>query len=107
MAATNIPVQRAGVNKRSQKLTTALYKQGEALHTEIYTIIHGMKSEIDDMDAQHNANIDGPGVAINKTSTEFMQVILDLKRLLDISDALSLSTHPGLRNSGDCLLSSK
>ena len=32
-AATNIPVQRADVNKRSQKLTTALDKQGEALHT--------------------------------------------------------------------------
>ena len=107
VAATNIPVQRAGVNKRSQKLTTALNKQGEALHTEIYTIIQGMKSEIDDMDAQHNADIDGPEVAINKTSTEFTQVILDLKRLLDISDALSLSTHPGLKNLRACLFSSK
>nr|XP_022300876.1 uncharacterized protein LOC111109080 [Crassostrea virginica] len=92
VAATNIPVQRAGVNKRSQKLTTALDKQGEALHAEIYTIIQGMKSEIDDMDAQHNADIDGPEVAINKTSTEITQVILDLKRLLNISDALSLTS---------------
>ena len=52
-AATNIPVQRADVNKRSQKLTTALDKQREVLHTEIDTIIQGMKSEIDDMDAQY------------------------------------------------------
>ena len=107
MATTNIPVQRACVNKRSQELTRVLDKQGEALHTEIYTIIQGMKPEIDDMDAQHNADIDGPEVAINKTSTEITQVILDLKRLLDISDGLSLSIHPGLRNSGACLLNSK
>ena len=55
-AATNIPDQRADVNKRSQKLTTALDKQGEALHTEIDTIIQGMKS--DDMDAWHKSAID-------------------------------------------------
>ena len=48
-AATNIPVQRADVNKYSQKLTSALDKQGAALHTEIDTIIQGMKSDIDDM----------------------------------------------------------
>ena len=52
-AATNIPLQRAELVKRSQKLTTALDKQGEALHTEIDNIIQEMKSEIDDMDAQH------------------------------------------------------
>ena len=42
-AATNISVQRADVNKRSQKLTTVLYKQRKALHREIDTIIQGMK----------------------------------------------------------------
>ena len=52
-AATNIPVQRADVNKRSQKLTTALDKQEEVLHTEIDTIIQGMKSYIKDMETQH------------------------------------------------------
>nr|XP_022296732.1 E3 ubiquitin-protein ligase TRIM36-like [Crassostrea virginica] len=82
-AATNIPVQRVDVNKRSQKLTTALDKQGEALHTEIDTIIQGMKSEIDDMDAQHIAAIDQQEDAINHTITEIKQAIRDLKRLLE------------------------
>nr|XP_022320423.1 uncharacterized protein LOC111122782 [Crassostrea virginica] len=82
-AATNIPVQRAGVNKRSQKLTTALDKQGEALHTEIDTIIQGMKSQIDVMDAQHIAAIDRQEVAINHTIPEITQTILDLKGLLE------------------------
>ena len=85
-AATNIPVQRADINDRSQKLKTALDKQGEALHTEIDTIIQGMKSVIDDMDAQHIAAIDQQEVAINHTITEITQTILDLKKLLDTID---------------------
>ncbi|XP_078331569.1 uncharacterized protein LOC144625229 [Crassostrea virginica] len=92
-AATNIPVQRADVNKRSQKLTTALDKQGEALHTEIDTIIQGMKSDIDDMDAQHIAAIDQQEVAINHTIPEITQAILDLKRLLDTSDVCLVSGY--------------
>ena len=46
-AATNITVQKADVRKYSQELTTALDKQGEALHREIDIIIQGMKSEIE------------------------------------------------------------
>ena len=92
-AATNIPVQRANVNKHSQKLTTALDKQGEALHTEIDTIIRRMKSKIEDMDAQHIAAIDQQEDAINHTITEITQVILDLKRLLDTSDVCLVSEY--------------
>ncbi|XP_078335042.1 uncharacterized protein LOC111126598 [Crassostrea virginica] len=91
-AATNIPVQRADVNKCSQKLTTALDKQGEALHTEIDTIIQGMKSQIDDMDAQHISAIDQQVDAINRTIPEITQAILDLKRLLErLQDKLDTS----------------
>nr|XP_022299120.1 uncharacterized protein LOC111107948 [Crassostrea virginica] len=52
-----------------------------------------MKSEIDDMDAQHIAAIDQQEVAINKTSTEIKKVILDLKRLLDTSDVCLVSEY--------------
>ena len=92
-AATNIPVQRADLNKHSQKLTTALDKQGEALHTEIDTIIQGKKSEIDDMDAQHIAAIDQQEKAINHNILEIKQIILDLKRLLDTSDVCLVSKY--------------
>ncbi|XP_078309649.1 uncharacterized protein LOC111108993 [Crassostrea virginica] len=85
-AATNIQVQRTDVRKHYQKLATALNKQGEALHTEIDTVIKEMKSEIDDMDAQHLAAIDEQEDAINHTINEMTQIILDLKRLLDTSD---------------------
>ncbi|XP_078331526.1 uncharacterized protein LOC144625198 [Crassostrea virginica] len=91
-AATNIPVQRADVNQRSQKLTTALDKQGEAIHTEIDTIIQGMKSEIDDMEAQHIAALDRQEDTINHTIPEIKQIILDLKRLLErLQDKLDTS----------------
>ena len=80
-AATNIPVQRADVNKRSQKLKTALDKQVEALHTEIDTIIQGMKSE-----HIHVTAIDQQEDAINHTIPEITEAILQLKRLLDTSD---------------------
>ncbi|XP_078318655.1 uncharacterized protein LOC144620775 [Crassostrea virginica] len=92
-AATNIPDQRADVKNHYQKLTTALDKQGEALHTEIDTIIQGMKSDIDDMGTQHIAAIDQQEVAINHTITEISQVILDLKRLLDTSDVCLVSKY--------------
>nr|XP_022299740.1 uncharacterized protein LOC111108265 isoform X2 [Crassostrea virginica] len=90
-AAKTIPAQREDINKHYQKLTTALDKQGEALHTEIDTIIQGMKSDIDDMDAQHIAAIDQQEVAINRTIPEITQIILDLKRLLDTSDVCLVS----------------
>ena len=92
-AATNIPVQRAHVNKRSQKLTTALDKQGKVLHTEIDTIIQGMKSDIDYMDTQHISALNRQEDAINRTIPELTQVILDLKRLLDTSDVCLVSEY--------------
>ena len=91
--ATNIPVQRADVNKRSQTLTADMDKQGEALHTEIDTFIQGMKSAIYDMDAQHIAAIDRQEDAINHTMHEITQAILDLKRLLDTSDFCLISEY--------------
>ena len=42
-----------------------------------------MKSDIDDMDAQHIAAIDQQEDAINHSITEITQIILDLKRLLE------------------------
>ena len=92
-AAISTQAQRVNINRRSQKLTSALDKQGEALHTEIDTIIQGMKSEIDDMDAQHIAAIDEHEDKISKTSTEMAQIILDLKKLLDTSDVGIVSVY--------------
>ena len=92
-AAKNIPVQRADLNNHSQILTTALDKQGEVMHTAIDSIIQGMKSEIDDMVAQHTAALDRQGDAINRTIIEITKIILDLKRLLDSRDVCLVSEY--------------
>ena len=77
-AASNIPVQKANAKKHTQKLSTALKKQGETLHKEIDAIIRKMQSEIDEMDSKHLAVIDKQGDEINNTITEIVQTILDL-----------------------------
>ncbi|XP_078341051.1 uncharacterized protein LOC111108437 [Crassostrea virginica] len=92
-AASNIPVLRANARKHTQKLTTALKKQGETLHQEIDTIIQKMQSEIDDMDSKHLFVIDEQEKAINHTITEIEQTILDLRKLLDTSDVSLISEY--------------
>ena len=77
-AATDIPVQRAIINKRSLKLTTALGERVEALHREVDTIIQGNKLYFDDRDANHKAAIDQQEDAINHTIPEITQVILKI-----------------------------
>ena len=78
-AASNIPVQRASWSEHSKQLITALDKQGEALRTEIDTIIQEMKSKLENMDIQHIEAIDKQKDAINNILPEITQVILDLQ----------------------------
>nr|XP_022322669.1 uncharacterized protein LOC111124097 [Crassostrea virginica] len=92
-ALTNISVQKADVRKHYQNLKSALNEQGESLHTEIDTIIQGMKSEIDDMDALHITAMDKQKDAINRTTNEIKQVILDLEKLRDSKDACLVSEY--------------
>nr|XP_022333992.1 uncharacterized protein LOC111130975 [Crassostrea virginica] len=92
-AATNIPVQRADVKKHSQKLTTALDKQGEALRTEFEAAIRRIKSKIEEMETQHIAAIDRKEDAINNTISEILQVVPYLKRLLNTSDVCLVSEY--------------
>nr|XP_022322075.1 uncharacterized protein LOC111123795 [Crassostrea virginica] len=86
VAASNISDQKSDLRKHSQKLISALDKQGKALHTTIDAIIKEMKSKIFDTDAHHLATIDKQGDGINQKITEIKQVILDLQNLLDSDD---------------------
>ncbi|XP_022309601.2 uncharacterized protein LOC111115232 [Crassostrea virginica] len=92
-AASEIPAQKAGVKQHSLKLTTALNKQGEALHKEINSLIQRKQSEIEEMDEQHLAAITTQEDVINKTLHEIKQVILDLQNLLDSDDVCLVSEY--------------
>nr|XP_022305039.1 uncharacterized protein LOC111112036 isoform X1 [Crassostrea virginica] len=92
-SAAIIKTQKTDQLKHSQKLTTELNKQGEALHREIHTIIQRKQAEIDEMDRQHAAAIEKQEDETNKALHEIKQVIQDLKSLLDTSDVGLVSKY--------------
>ena len=97
-ASSNIPDQKADVRNHSQKLKTVLDKQREILHTEIDTIIQGMKSEIDNMDAQHIAAIKRHEDTINNTITEITRAIRSIQDLLDADDVCLVYEYKSRNN---------
>ena len=76
-SAAIIKTQKTDQHKHSQKLTSELHKQGEALHREINTIIQRKQAEIDEMNAQHLAAIEKQEDETNKALHEIKQVIQD------------------------------
>ena len=92
-AASNIIAQKNNAKKHTQKMITALTKQGEALHKEIDTTIEKLQSEINEMDAQCLVAIENQTDAINNTITEIKQSITDIKKMLDSDDFDSVSVY--------------
>ena len=92
-AMSKIEAGKDNVRKTSQKLKTALHKQGEALHKEIDAVIKTTESNIDLMDYKLLAEMNKQEDSMKHIINEIKQLILHLKTLQDTYDICIVSKY--------------
>eukprot|EP00105_Crassostrea_gigas_P033553 XP_011456965.1 PREDICTED: uncharacterized protein LOC105349017 [Crassostrea gigas] len=91
--ASNIPVQKAELNKNSKKLTIALDKHGEELKREIDIGIQKLQFDVDEIESKHLVAFEKQENEIKHSISEITMCIADLKKLLNSSDVNLVSAY--------------
>nr|XP_034332950.1 tripartite motif-containing protein 40 [Crassostrea gigas]XP_034332951.1 tripartite motif-containing protein 40 [Crassostrea gigas]XP_034332952.1 tripartite motif-containing protein 40 [Crassostrea gigas] len=91
--ASNIPVQKADLNKNSNKLTKAIERHGKELHREIDTVITKLKSDVDEMEFKHITVLNEQEDKIKRSILEIEESIADLNRLMNSNDVILVSAY--------------
>lgn len=90
---SSIQAQKVDLNKNSQKLTTAIHKQGEIWHKEIDDIIIELNYHLGEMDSKHLGELNKQESDITRTISDITQIIGDLNKVLDSNDVSLVSAY--------------
>ncbi|XP_048747494.2 E3 ubiquitin-protein ligase TRIM71-like [Ostrea edulis] len=90
---SNVQTEKAELETKYGKLTTAADQQGEVLHREITAIVNQRKSDIAEMKTKHLAALNKNTDEISHSITELKQIILNLKAILESNDVSLISTY--------------
>eukprot|EP00105_Crassostrea_gigas_P014845 XP_011431658.1 PREDICTED: E3 ubiquitin-protein ligase TRIM71 [Crassostrea gigas] len=91
--ASRIPVQKANLNKTSQKIASDISKHGEEMHRVIDVIIKKLKSNLDEMDSKYLTVLNKHEDDIKHMLSDITQTIADLRKLVNSDDVGLVSAY--------------
>ncbi|XP_065930112.1 tripartite motif-containing protein 2-like [Magallana gigas] len=91
--ASSIPVQKANLDKTSQKIALDITKHGEEMYREIDVIIKKLKSDLDKMDSKYLTVLNKHEDEIKHMLSDITQTIADLRKLINSNDVGLVSAY--------------
>ncbi|XP_065928730.1 tripartite motif-containing protein 3-like [Magallana gigas] len=91
--ASSIPVQKANLNKTSQKIALDITKHGEEMYREIDIIIRKLRSDLDKMDSKYLTVLNKHEDDIKHMLSDITQTLADLRKLINSDDVGLVSAY--------------